>query len=159
MRYTKKCLSKVNHSGVKTRLIETESAESLTDTFDLVRELNREQWIDGSVTLFRNKVNPNNIVEVVGLQTAEVKYHTLFEKLFTVWSYIPFRQFESGQRGRVIAIESHTDDGFDGIADIRVKDLIAMLHTMDSKTPSDASVNQSPSEYRDMEKIVWTEHR
>ena len=120
--------------------------------------MNREQWVDGSVTLLKDKVNPNNLVEVVGLQTAEVGYHILFERLFTVWNYIPFRQFDSSQRGRVISIESHTDDGFDGIADIRVEDLIAMLHTME-KTPFDALANQRPSKYREIEKIAWTEHR
>ena len=164
LRYAKKCLSKTNHSGITSKLMEAESAESLIDTFDLIRELEREGWIDGSITLFKDKRNPSNIIEVVGLFTAEVGYNTLFSKLFAEWNYIPFRQFTiyeeqdfglNLQGKRVIRIESYGDDGLTVGSIIRLEDMIAMLHTME-KTPFSASKLQSPPEQQTTEKVLWT---
>ena len=161
----KRFLSKLNYTSDSSRLLEREAVESLIDTFDIIRELKRENWIGGSVPLYREEVNPSNIAEVVAMRTAVIGYDTLLRKLFTVWNYIPFRQFNVfkgedfgvGLQGkRVMRIESHADD--DGLivgSIIRLEDMIAMLHTME-KTPFRASKLQSPSAQQASGKVLWT---
>ena len=141
LRYAKKRASKVSRVGITSRISEEETFESLIDIFDLIRELGREAWIEGSITMFNEQRNPENLAELIGLQTTEVEYESLCRHLFVDWHYIPFRQFRAyenndfglGIRGKsVIIIESYpsyTGERF--MAMMRLEDIVELLHKME----------------------------
>ena len=141
LRYAKKQSSKVSRVGVKSRVSEEETSESLIDIFDLIRELGREAWVEGSITRFSEQRNPENLGELIGLETAEIEYESLCRHLFVNWSYIPFRQFREyegndfglGLRGKsVMTIESHSSyTGGRFMSSIRLEDIVALLHKME----------------------------
>lgn len=150
LRYAKKQASKVSRVGVKSRVSEEETFESLIDIFDLIRELGREAWVEGSITMFSEQRSPENLTELVGIETTEVEYESLFRNLFVDWSYIPFRQFREyenndfgmGLRGQsVMTIESHSSyTGKQFVASIRLEDIVELLHKMEN-TPYSSPIH------------------
>ena len=142
LRYTKKHLSRLNFQSTVSRSAEMEGMEALIDIFDLIRETGRERWINGSLIFFTRDYNPENISDITGAQASEVEYDALFNNLFRVWNYLPFRQFGTydsddsglGLRGKkVIDIERLSGQH---IIILRLDDMIALLDTLDN-TPFD----------------------
>ena len=160
LRYAKKQASKVSRVGVKSRVSEEETFGSLIDIFDLIRELGREAWVEGSVTMFSEQRNPKNLVELFGIETAEIEYEILFRHLFVDWSYIPFRQFRAyedndfglGLQGKsVMTIESHASyTGKRFMASMRLEDIVALLHKMEHtpySSPYTLNSDRAPRSY------------
>ena len=140
LRHSKKCLGRVVYSDSGGQLRETETLETLIDLFDAIRDNTLWGRIKGQISVFYERRNPGNILNIIGVETREVEIRLLCEKLFRDWRPIPFRQFRSYEyqtanfelRGRMLDLESE-DSEFFSFFMINAKDLLSVLVAIESQ--------------------------
>lgn len=154
LRRSKKYLSRVVYSNSGGQLREIETLETLIDLFDAVRDntLLEGEGIKGQVPVFYERRNPEDILNIIGVETREVEIRLLCEKLFRDWRPVPFRQFQPYEyqtanfelRGKMLDLESE-DSEFLSIFMINAKDLLSVLVAIESQvqaiTKEGVSVN------------------
>ena len=91
--------------------------------------------------MFSERSDPENMTELIGIETTEVAYESLCQHLFMDWGYIPFRQYCAyegndlglGVRGKsVVETESYSSStGGAFMAMMRLEDIVELLHKME----------------------------
>ena len=88
LNYTKEKLGKVIYAPSVKQFDKIEARESLIDFFELAQKMDYENWPSGKITLFHEqRENMKSIMEVTGIQTYEIGYDILFQKLFNEWHF------------------------------------------------------------------------
>ena len=91
------------------RFTEIQTIDSLIDFFELARKTGSENWPSGRITLFKEDEDFTGGVEnikITRLQTCEINYEILRQRLFNEWQFTPFTRFRL-YWGTLDELESH----------------------------------------------------
>ena len=125
----KKLLGKVIYSNSDDSFLEMKTRDILINFFDIASEVKEDNWLDGKITIFRQKSR--------NLENEEIEYKVLLKKIAHEWSFNPFRQFQFYQEhGPVLQLlgekSDREDHGLERIM-IRAEDLLYALCAMECK--------------------------
>lgn len=147
LQHTKKCLGKVVNSSSEDKFNESETEDALMDFFELAAKTKKDNWPEGKITLFHEKMKG---IEMIELQTCEINYKVLCQKLFCEWQFVPFPQFQPYQKhpntlisqSKIIRLEDFGganfgipfEEGKARLFIIRAEDLLNVLHAINNNT-------------------------
>ncbi len=120
-------LGEVIDSNSDDSFLEMRTRDILINFFDIAYEIKEDNWLDGKITIFRQK-NRN-------LENEEIEYKVLLKKIDHEWFFSHFRQFQFYQEhGKVLKLvgekRTREDHKLERIM-IRAEDLLNALCAME----------------------------
>ncbi len=139
LRHTKKFLGQVVYAPGENRRNEIEALESLIDLFEIIRNMGKEDAVEGQIVVYHEV---RNGFELLGVDKRTLEYGTLLRNLFESWDLIPFRQFQPYKypddgttvQGRMLKVHPYTENMPNTLM-IRAEDILDFLDLSKEQFP------------------------